>query len=666
MSNFSDVKLATQIQFESMQKTQLFITDINKDTLWEIYIDSFEPGTNPQYKERTEHDCQCCKQFIRAGGGIITIVNNELVSIWDIEVGGIYQPVVDALSKYVKTQAIANTFLHYEQNVGTDHNHSTADDNVVRWDHFFIKLPLVYVKDNLMIGSLQSQTRGTFDVFLRTMNEISLASGEIVLELIEQNSLYRGTEHKAVIELFITHKKAFSLLSSDQQTNYCWEKSALLGPSARIRNTVIGTLMVDISDGMELDDAVKAFEAKVAPSNYKRPTALITKGMIDKAKKKFGALGITTSLDRRNATIDDITINNIIHANRETKVVMDVFGELESEILIKPSAFDKVEEVSIDVFINSILPKADSIELLLENRHNNNLMTLIASKDDAAKGIFKWNNNFSWSYKGEMADSIVERVKKAGGNVNGILRASLSWFNYDDLDIHIREPSKTHIYYGNHESRKTGGKLDVDMNAGRSNSRKAVENIIYTDRSKLEEGIYEVWINQFSKRESSDVGFAVEIEFDGTVHAFAYDRQVVGNVMVAKFKYSHKSGIEFIESLPSTTTSKVVWELATHQFHKVNVVMNSPNHWDGEETGNKHWFFILDGCKNDKPARGFYNEFLKSEFIEHRKVFEVLASKMKTEVSDNQLSGLGFSSTRKNSVVCKVSGAMTRTIKINF
>ena len=60
--------------------------------------------------------------------------------------------------------------------------------------------------------------------------------------------------------------------------------------------------------------------------------------------------------------------------------------------------------------------------------------------DPMAKTMFKWPNNFSWSYAGELADSIKERVKRAGGAVDGDLRCSLSWFNYDDLDLHLIEP----------------------------------------------------------------------------------------------------------------------------------------------------------------------------------------------------------------------------------
>ncbi len=38
---------------------------------------------------------------------------------------------------------------------------------------------------------------------------------------------------------------------------------------------------------------------------------------------------------------------------------------------------------------------------------------------------------------------------------------------------------------------------------------------------------------------------------------------------------------------------------------------------------------MLDGCLNDGSARGFYNEFLKSELDPHRKVFEMVGAKIR-------------------------------------
>ena len=98
------------------------------------------------------------------------------------------------------------------------------------------------------------------------------------------------------------------------------------------------------------------------------------------------------------------------------------------------------------------------------------------------------------------------------------------------------------------------------------------------------------------------------------------------------------------------------------------MVMMSPNHWEstGSAIGNKHFFFMLDGCANPDPARGFFNEFLKEELNVHRKVFEAIGSKVKAEYSPDQLSGLGFSSTQRDSILCKLSGKFNRVIKLTF
>jgi len=667
MADFKKFKQAVQQQLAALSKHDMFRVSASKDELWETYLSSFPEGSNPIFRERTEHDCQCCKQFIRAGGNAVSIVDGELSSIWDINIGGAYQVVADALSELVKSRPISDSFLHMERNLGTDYNRQlTVGGGIIQWDHFYFELPSKFVRSGADIGPALSTLRSGKDVFKRALTEITTESAEIVLELIAQKSLYRGDEHGAAVALFVTHKLAFSNLDSDiSKELYCWATSAKIGGSARFRNTAIGSLLVDISDGVELDSAVKMFESKVAPTNYKRPTALITRSMIDRAQKEVIELGIESALQRRHAATDDITVNNVIFANRETKKAMSVFDSLSADAPVNLSHLSKVDEVDINTFITSIVPKAETIEVLLENSHSSNLMSLIAPVHADAKPIFKWDNNFSWAYNGEVADSIKERVKIAGGNVNGVLRCSLSWFNYDDLDIHVVEPQGTEICFNNPRS-ITSGRLDVDMNAGVARSRSAVENIVWADESSMIDGEYQLFIHNYSPRETIDVGFDVEVECRGITHNFHYAHKVQGNVGVAKFKFAKGKGVDIIESIPSSTSRKELWGISTQSFHKVSMVMNSPNHWDGEKTGNKHWFFILDGCSNDKPARGFFNEFLNEGLNDHRKVFEVLGSKMKAETSDNQLSGIGFSSTQRNHVFCRVSGAFSRTIKVTF
>lgn len=668
MLDFATLKTAVEKQMDWMLDVgPLFRVDLEKDLAWGTYINSFPEGTNPIYRTRTEYDCQCCKQFIRAAGGIVAVLDFQLVSVWDINIGGPFQVVADALAALVRTRPIKDILLHPEAHLGTDCSRQMTDSkDIITWNHFHYKLPPRYVKNGADIGRARADAKSGKDVFKRGLDEITVAAAETVIELIEQGSLYRGEEHKGAVEVFLGCKTGYVTVLDCFKDNYCWNHSVELGPVCRIRNTAIGDLLVNISEDMALDQAVGKFEAMVAPTNYKRPSALITKGMIAKAQATVEDLGLTDSLQRRYAVMDDITINNVLYADRAVKKALDVFDALASEVPDNLSKLGKVEEVSIEFFMQNIMPCAESIEILFENKHTNNLMSLIAPMDVEAKHLFKWDNNFSWAYNGEVADSIKERVKKAGGRVDAVLRCSLAWFNYDDLDIHVREPTGTHIYYSSPQSRTSCGFLDVDMNVRAGGSRSAVENIAWPDATRMQEGLYELFINQYAQRESVDVGFDVEIEFNGTIHTFHYDKKVVGNVPVANFEYTHENGLKIRESLPSTQASKEVWGIASQKFHKVSMIMNSPNHWDDKVTGNKHLFFMLEGCKHANKARGFFNEFLRADLQEHRKVFEVLGSKMKTEASDVQLSGLGFSSTQRSQVVCKVTGSFTRIIKINF
>ncbi len=666
---FNQFKNAMQAQFTMMSTGSLFVVDLERDSLYETYLDSFPLGTNEIFRERTEHDCSCCKGFIRNHGHVVSIVSGSLVSIWDVAgVSETYQIVADAMSQLVKSRAIRDVYLSDSIKIGTDKNNELlVSGGTLEWSHFYHELPSQFVAPKSTIATTLGDRRTNKEVFFRGLFEISLDAAETVLELIEQNSIYRGAEHKSTVELFLKHKIIFNQIESKFYDNYCWFHSVHLRSASRIRNTVIGTLLTDISDGVPLDKAVKSFEDKVAPTNYKRPTALITQGMIDNAQETVQKLGIADSLQRRFAVAEDLTINNVLFADRSVKQSMNVFDEISNEIATDVKKFNKVDEVDIETFIKEILPKADSVSIMLENKHVENMMSLIAPEHVEAPSILKWNNNFSWVYAGSTTDSIKERVKNAGGSVDGVLRCSLSWFNKDDLDIHVIEPNGNRIFFSSPSS-PSSGILDVDMNAGTRIVRDAVENITWSNIDRMMEGTYRVVINQYQKRETIDVGFDAEIEYGGVIHSFHYSQPQKDRDMVevAKFNFSVENGIEFIESLPSTMAAKEVWGLNTQTFHKVTMVMNSPNHWDGESTGNKHYFFILEDCNSGESARGFFNEYLSSELTEHRKVFEVLGSKMKVERSDKQLSGLGFSSTQKNQIVVNVTGAFNRTIKINF
>lgn len=675
MMQFKDYNKKLQKHFDELQNNnKLFLVGISGEVLWDKYISSF-----PQQLQQ-EHVCNCCRSFIKHYGAIVVIDKDyKLKTIWDFEVTDeVFNNVNQEMRSLVlNTGTINDAFIQSYSTMGTEVSFQQKEDGVVTWYHFFTNLTSansVY-RGSKTVDSEKSEIRSRVQVFKRSLEELTKDSVETVLDLISQNSLYRGQEFKSMLSTFLTMKNKYDSLSIDQKDNFCWKEGAFDTFVSKIRNTSIGTLLIDISENVDLDVAVAKFERVMAPANYKRPTAIITKKMIEDAEKTIAELGFTDSLGRRFATRDDLSTENILFTNRDAKTAsaLGVFEELKESVPINVKTFNKVEEVSIDKFITDILPTCTSVEAFFENKHQGNLVSLISPQNAEAPSIFKWDNGFSWSYRDAVADSIKEKVKQAGGGVEGVLRVSLEWYNYDDLDLHIVEPGGNEIYYGRKRSPFTRGELDVDMNAGGRSSRTPVENIIYPDSSTLAKGDYRVFVRNFSKRENIDVGFTVQVETDGIIQDFVsptsppsrYDN---GEKTVVILNYDGKmfKVVSSIDSKDIKVSSKTVWGVDTNKFHKVNVITNSPNHWTGNSVGNKHVFFILEGAVNDEDVRGFFNEFLPQNLLEHKRVFEALGSRMKVESTNKQLSGLGFSSTVRNDLIVKVDGKFSRTLKIKF
>ena len=673
----------------SKNSSRLFTVNVDTEELYNLYLDSFPAGTNEIYRERREYDCSCCRHFIRDVGNVVSIKNGELHTIWGINPvsDDKYNVVAAALDAYVKQKAVSGVFLKKEKRIGTPENREMLSTGKInKYEHFFVDLPEICIFKEYYGHTLESdlsQFRDIRNVFKRSLDEISKEAVDTVLELIAQNSLYKGAEWKKQLTEFKNYQKEYGKLTDEQKELWIWEKSIAAGAViGKIRNHSIGTLLVNISEGMDLDLAVRKYEQIVAPVNYKRPKAIFTKKMLEDAKKTITELGYMDSLQRRFATLDDITVNNILFSNKDAAKritgAMDLFDEMEQDVAIDPKRFSKVEEISAEDFIKNVLPVAKELEVYLENKHIQNMVSLIAPEVADAKTMFKWNNGMSWAYTGNITDSdIKENVKAAGGSVTGIVRFSIQWNDGNgkdnsDLDAHCLEPQGgDHIYFSHKISRYTGGELDIDITDPiyqcKSNGGVAVENITYPSKERMKPGTYKFYVNQYSFRNSQ--GFKAEVEVNGEIHSYEYNTPVRGNVDVAEVILDQSGNFKVVDKLPGNcaTISKDVWGIKTLQFTPVSVVCYSPNYWDEQKgIGHQHLFFMLKDCINPEEPNGYYNEFLKPELEQHRRVFEALGAKAHVKDVDDQLSGVGFSLTKRNDLIIKVKGATERVLKVKF
>jgi len=674
-SKFPAFSKLVATRFQELVKTSPFVVELDVDAFYNTYLVAFPAGTNPMFKKKSEHDCSCCKQFIRRAGGVVGVNEaGELLTAWDLAAEKApypYNEVAERLQAVVRALPIADVFRTNQKEIsfGAELTRSLDKDTqrALTWEHFYTG----EIPRNLRVESpdqVRGDYRTTVQVFERGLTELLPSAVETVISLVEANNLYRGQEHLHALKDFQKAQRAYRL-ASDAKVRQLFAWTNAHGPAARFRNTVIGTLVQDLSEGVDVERAVQSFETKVAPTNYKRTTAVITPGMVKKAMETIEALGLESALERRFAVIGDISVNDVKWVDGASRPLMkDGIGDvlMQHATAANPKSTEddekRAEPIALDDFVARILPETTSMELLFKGEHLGNLMSLTAPVHPEPKQLFRWTNDFAWSYGSNVADSIKERVKKAGGKVEGaVLRVSLSWFNYDDLDLHVYEPSgrggiHDHIYFRNKRG-WTGGVLDVDMNAGRGVTREAVENVVWA--SQVPNGPYMVVVNNFAQRESSGVGFVVEVENGGRLSHFSFNKTVRHQENIHVVTLYMKDGVvDRVEvgnpGITAANISQEKWGLRTEQYVKVRAVTLSPNYWGDNAVGNKHTFFVLEGAKNDEATRGFYNEFLHPRLEPHRKVFEVIGDKTKCQPTEGQLSGLGFSSTLKTSFIVKV------------
>ena len=661
---------------------RLFEADVDKDKLYALYLDSFPEGTNEVFRKRREFDCSRCRSFIKDIGNIVRIKYGTVYTIWGFDTGDDdWNVVFKAMDKYIKSRPIKGIYLTNRDVYGCHANWEYTDgmikskEKAIQWEHFYLCVPEVakfvprLYNINDTIDSQKGEAKAKHDVFKRSLEEIKPEAVQDVLDLIADHNLYRGEQNEATLKRFQKCQTAYNKLKTEKAKDiYAWDTAVGYGDTvSKIRNSAIGTLLVNLSESMPLERAVKAYEAVTAPANYKRPNALFTQRMLDEAQKTIEQLGFLDSLQRRMATLDDIKVTDVLFADRSAVERMttgkSLFAELSKDTTKTTKKPTRTTGIKIEDFIKDVLPTAKSAELYMENGFEGNLCSLIAPVNPEAPTMFKWNNAISWAYSGNMADSeIKENVQKAGGKVDGVLRCSLQWndgevHNKNDMDLHCADPYEE-IYFG-HKRSRSGGWLDIDIIAPKRGVP-AIENITF-DRVPPD-GTYRFFVHKFNDRGGRDK-FKVEIEFSGKRFRYegsTYERQT--DIAMVKVKNGKFEIVHLKTPVNSEEVKREIWGINTNQFVPVSLICYSPNAWDGQCIGNKHYMVMLKDCKNPEEPNAWYNEYIIEDLVQkHRKVFEALASKAHVEYVDDQLSGVGFSSTQDAEFIIRVTDVDDKT-----
>lgn len=657
-------------------KCVLLRSSITGDELYATYLSAFPEGTNPIFRERTEHDCNCCKNYIRNVGTLQAVYPDRVSTIWSVDTGDFYATVgaeLDAKLAYRYTADkkagiapvpyLVRSYDHIH--VGARPNQDTHEN--ITWHHFYAKLP-----DWLFVdGPAYSH----IDAAITTSQAVlgwDLQAVKDVQELIAAGALYRGEQYSVAV------RAAVDFLEDTETYPVIRVMLAALnvkhGPVTTIKNSSIGLLIEKYIETGSLETAVRSYEAVVAPHNYKRTTAVVTPRMIDAARKKVEDLGISDALSRRLALVEDIPVSAVRYSQAAARKVNPTPFDclLESTRTLTTDIKGSVN-MTIEEFMEKVIPTTQKLEMLVNPSDRSRIVTLTTAVDPEAPALFGWGNPFAWAYAGDVTDSVKQRVKTAGGMVDGDVRISLEWFDYDDLDLSMTLPFGTRerkVFFGHKKACNGNIQLDVDMNI-HAETQKPVENIVIKRLDRAYDGRYAVEVNNYTRR-SGKQDFNVELEVNGKLQVFSFKGSLHGLMPVISFEVKNgvvgEVRIAHQRIIPGAASTVGNLEGAT--WVPVEYIMDSPNCWGAVpgKHGIAHLFFMLEGMKTEEPVRAYFNEYLRADLQEHRKVFEVLGASgaMLETKGQRQLTGLGFNKQQGGTVTLRAVGNTTRTYNVSF
>ena len=660
--HFDDFANEIMTQFNFMVESGNPLVRVSpKDSLFTTYLENIKPEDNPIFRERRYFDANYDHNFIRRVGNLAMITPDyNLVSLWDFDSYTLFEESRKALSKAIHDGQIVDIYLEKERIAGHKPNTDNENPSII-WEHYYVELPnkLVNTRD---IDTKKHQTRDAHDVLKRTVQEANIEDLQTIIDLIKENNLYRGQE-------FLSNLKKWVILKQDYDKNpseeYLWFNAIKYGRSIGYRSTVIGTLISDLYDGVELESAINMYESKVAPHNYKRPKSIVTTKMVEEAKETLEKLGFLDSIYRRPAKLTDIPADKILFTSQEQKA-FNVFDDMtkDSKASTKKSKIEDAKEMSIHELLNE-LKDLQKLELLPTHSLQANQIVLTEALNQDAPSPFLWSNTLSWAYiNSDTADAVTMRVKNAGGNVDGDVRVSLSWDNKDDLDLSVYKDNDEYdcIYYG--RRRELGGELDVDANA-HSIVDEPVENIFWKSINNLANGKYTVKINNFNKRTNENQSFTLQFATTEGIQTFTYPDNDVNHKPFLVFEKENNTVklIQISEELQCQSNT-----VSSDKFIEVKNVLMSPNTWE-QEVGNKHFILLTDDVEVNEPVRGFFNEQLNSKLSPHRKVTEILGSKLKIQAADFEptdvAKGYGFSETMDANLILRLTYSNGRKVLVH-
>lgn len=410
--------------------------------LFDIYLKNI-PEEARQY-----YNCNKCKLFLNRFGSMVAgdEKTGELTSLlWNIGIMNdtimpVFLPAIKAMQEAIEKAPIKRLFLSDIGILGTPefggHNHFSLDIRDIN----SVKTRQDKTASELMEKADSDATRLQIAIDTYSTETVKRA-----LHLLKSEFVFRSAKFTPIMEKFLEIKTAIDGTKNEKiKTNIVKLNAALVPDGVKyIKKSVLGELMDDLTEGLDLEDVKRRFNKKV-DDGYQRPTEAASRNLMNECEEFLNKEGLTPSLERRFASDADIPEKvwepEVIKAS-ETKT--GLFANLEAKDDKEKNEDINLDEIkaaklmTFEKFQQKVLPDAKSMEIFLSPRVGYSYCVLLTAKNADAKPIFKWDkedqrNPVSWYHTNDNNIRPYHMGLNSTNNlykVKYIIRRPIEWFD---------------------------------------------------------------------------------------------------------------------------------------------------------------------------------------------------------------------------------------------
>lgn len=362
---------------------QLPLFRVHAPELWNYYLSSLPKA------QRQEHDCHACRSFLHHFGSLVSIdENGRMFSVmFNQPVPELYKKAFAAMQVYVEGGRVTAPFMTSKPVWG---QHSTGS-----WQHMAVTPLHCHVHNSRMqtAGQAIAKKVQAFKNVKAGLAEYNSATLDELLRMLRGGHLNRSESFLGPVEWL---RKLHDLPRGPKGHNLLWFAVATAPEGyTHPRSAVWASVLDDIKNGVPFEAMRRSFASKTHGLIYQRPQAPPAQQNIDRAEDLVAKLGITASLDRRYARVDEVLSEAAWKPSVAPQAGQEgrggVFSHLRSKQDQTPPTVNLPHTtMTWEKFARDVLP--GSTDLQVHTPHVGNYVAVTTANDPDAPPILKWDN----------------------------------------------------------------------------------------------------------------------------------------------------------------------------------------------------------------------------------------------------------------------------------